>query len=69
MRELSACRKAILNLLHAGESTAIRLAVILGREHTNVSRDLRFLRDAGLVSRQLDGRRYLYSLTAAGAKR
>lgn len=52
MPELSRCRREILALLGDSECTGRQLADTLGREQTNIARDLRALLKAGLVTRR-----------------
>jgi len=55
MRELSSCRRQIIAKLADGEWTGTELAFALARVQTNVARDLRILREAGLVESRRDG--------------
>ncbi len=55
-------RLALLQELKAGPRTVGELVAALGMNQANVSRQLRFLHDAGLVGRRKDGVRVIYSL-------
>lgn len=55
-------RRDILALLRAGEVPAGTLVDALGLPQPNVSKHLKALREAGLVSIRIDGPRRLYSL-------
>ncbi len=53
-------RKAILDVLREGESPVGQLASRLGQSQPGVSKHLRVLRDAGLVTVRADAQRRLY---------
>ncbi|HLY56827.1 MAG TPA: metalloregulator ArsR/SmtB family transcription factor [Stellaceae bacterium] len=55
-------RRAILALLRRGERPAGALVESLGLPQPNVSKQLKTLREAGLVRSRIDGPRRLYSL-------
>jgi DNA-binding transcriptional ArsR family regulator len=55
-------RRQILDLLRAGECAAGDLVVATGLSQPGVSKHLKLLREAGLVSMRPDGRRRLYQL-------
>jgi DNA-binding transcriptional ArsR family regulator len=56
-------RRRILDLLLAGERPVGDLVAGLAMSQPGVSRHLRILRDAGLVSSRVDAQRRLYRLT------
>jgi len=58
-------RRALLGLLEAGERSVLDLAEHFDSTRPAVSRHLRVLRQAGLVSVREDGTRRLYSIDAA----
>lgn len=58
-------RRRILDLLRAGERPAGELVEALKLSQPGVSKHLRVLREAGLVSVAADGQRRLYSLKPA----
>ena len=58
-------RRAILALLRHGEQTAGSLVEALALPQPNVSKQLRVLREAGLVRSRIDGPRRLYSIDPA----
>lgn len=58
-------RRRILELLRDGEVAAGDLAEEFSVSRPAVSRHLRVLREAGLVSSRVDGQRRLYALEAA----
>ena len=58
-------RRAILDLLRGGEQTAGSLVETLALPQPNVSKQLRVLREAGLVAARIDGPRRLYSINPA----
>jgi len=58
-------RRQILDLLRAGERPAGELVEALNISQPGVSKHLRVLREAGLVSVTADGQRRLYSLKPA----
>lgn len=60
MTELSYCRRRILEVLGDQERTVTDLAPVLRRERTNITRDLKIMRAAGLVERRRDGKFVLY---------
>jgi len=55
-------RRQILELLRAGERPAGELVVATGLSQPGLSKHLRLLREAGLVSMRPDGQRRLYRL-------
>lgn len=55
-------RRAILALLLKGERTAGALVEATSQPQPNVSKQLRVLREAGLVRSRIDGPRRLYSI-------
>ena len=55
-------RRRILELLRAGERPAGELLAGLGLSQPGLSKHLKTLREAGLVSRRPDGQRRLYRL-------
>ncbi len=57
-------RREILDLLRAGERPAGALVEATGFSQTGVSKHLKALREAGLVSMRPDGQRRLYRLEA-----
>lgn len=57
-------RRAILDLLRAGERPAGDLIEATGLSQPGVSKHLKLLREAGLVSMRPDGQRRLYRLEA-----
>lgn len=59
-------RRRILDLLREGERPAGELVAQLGISQPGVSKHLRLLRDAGLVSVRADGQRRLYRLEPRG---
>ncbi|MGA2044589.1 MAG: metalloregulator ArsR/SmtB family transcription factor [Roseiarcus sp.] len=58
-------RRDILALLRSGERPAGDLVEALDLPQPNVSKHLKYLREAGLVRMRVDGPRRLYSLDAA----
>ena len=58
-------RRAILALLRGGEQPAGILVERLGLSQPSVSKQLRTLREAGMVRARIDGPRRLYSLDPA----
>ncbi len=58
-------RRAILELLRGGELPAGDLVEATGLSQPGVSKHLKLLREAGLVSVRPDGQRRLYRLEAA----
>ena len=58
-------RRDILALLRKGEQPAGDLVEALNLPQPNVSKHLKYLREAGLVRMRVDGPRRLYSLDAA----
>ncbi len=60
-------RRAILELLAGGDRSVGALAAELPVSRPAVSRHLRLLKEAGLVSDRPEGTRRLYRLDAAGA--
>lgn len=61
-------RRAILDLLRAGERPAGDLVAALSLSQPGVSKHLKLLREAGLVSVRADGQRRLYRLQPQGLK-
>ena len=59
-------RRRILDLLRAGERPAGDLVAALSISQPGVSKHLRLLREAGLVSVRAEGQRRLYRLEPAG---
>lgn len=59
-------RRAILDLLRGGERPAGDLVASLGLSQPGVSKHLKLLREAGLVSVRADGQRRLYRLRPKG---
>jgi DNA-binding transcriptional ArsR family regulator len=57
-------RRQILDLLRAGERPAGELVEAMGLSQPGVSKHLKVLREAGLVSVRPDGQRRLYRLEA-----
>jgi len=55
-------RRRILDLLRGGERPAGDLVVAMGLSQPGVSKHLKLLREAGLVSMRPDGQRRLYRL-------
>lgn len=71
MRAVSACaalaephRRRTTDLLRDGERPAGELAAPLGLRRSGVSKHLRVLREAGLVSVRTEGRRRLFAVRA-----
>jgi DNA-binding transcriptional ArsR family regulator len=58
-------RRRILDLLLTGERPVGDLVTVLGMSQPGVSRHLRVLRDAGLVTARTDAQRRLYSVNPA----
>lgn len=61
-------RFAILKQLKRGEVCACRLPTLTGRSQPNVSKHLRILHEAGLVTVREDGRKRLYSMSDKGMR-
>lgn len=61
-------RRAILNLLGAGQLSVQQIADAMPISRPAVSRHLRVLAGAGLVVEEREGTRHLFSLHAAGAQ-
>ncbi|TAJ71133.1 MAG: ArsR family transcriptional regulator [Phenylobacterium sp.] len=61
-------RRAILDILRAGERPAGDLVAALALSQPGVSKHLKLLREAGLVSVRADGQRRLYRLQPQGLK-
>jgi len=61
-------RRAILDILRAGERPAGDLVSALALSQPGVSKHLKLLREAGLVSVRADGQRRLYRLQPQGLK-
>ena len=63
-----ATRREILRLLSAGEKPVHEIAGALPVSRPAVSRHLRLLKDAGLVSERSEGTRRIYHLQARGVR-
>lgn len=61
-------RRAILDILRVGERPAGDLVSALALSQPGVSKHLKLLREAGLVSVRADGQRRLYRLQPQGLK-
>jgi DNA-binding transcriptional ArsR family regulator len=61
-------RRAILEILSAGERSVQEIADELPISRPAVSRHLRLLKAAGLVGDQADGTRHIYRLRAEGVE-
>jgi DNA-binding transcriptional ArsR family regulator len=61
-------RRAILALLHDGERSVREIADVLPITRPAVSRHLRLLKEAGLVTSSAEGTRRLYRLHDEGAE-
>src|SRR5512133_2543693 len=61
-------RRAILEILGGGERSVQEIADRLPISRPAVSRHLRLLKDAGLVSDRADGTRHIYELRAEGVE-
>jgi DNA-binding transcriptional ArsR family regulator len=61
-------RREILRLLSAGEKPVHEIAVALPVSRPAVSRHLRLLKDAGLVSERSEGTRRIYHLQTGGVR-
>jgi DNA-binding transcriptional ArsR family regulator len=61
-------RRAILDILRAGERPAGDLVSALALSQPGVSKHLKLLREAGLVSVRADGQRRLYRLQPQGLR-
>ena len=61
-------RRAILDILRAGERPAGDLVSALALSQPGVSKHLKLLREAGLVSVRVDGQRRLHRLQPQGLK-
>ncbi|WP_296598457.1 helix-turn-helix transcriptional regulator [Phenylobacterium sp.] len=59
-------RRAILDLLREGEQPAGSIVSAVGMSQPGVSKQLKLLREAGLVSMRADGQRRLYRLEPGG---
>jgi DNA-binding transcriptional ArsR family regulator len=59
-------RRAIVEILSSGERSVQQIADELPISRPAVSRHLRLLKDAGLVTDQPDGTRHIYHLRAEG---
>lgn len=59
-------RLEILKQLERGEVCACKLPQLTGKSQPNVSKHLRILHEAGLVTVRKEGRRRLYSLSKRG---
>jgi DNA-binding transcriptional ArsR family regulator len=59
-------RRRILDLLRGGERSAGDLVEAIGISQPGLSKHLRVLRDAGLVSATIDGQRRIYALRPEG---
>lgn len=61
-------RRAILEILSGGEQSVQQIADRLPISRPAVSRHLRLLKGAGLVSDRADGTRHIYELRAEGVE-
>ena len=61
-------RRAIVEILGSGSRSVQEIADALPISRPAVSRHLRLLKDAGLVSDQADGTRHIYELRAEGVE-
>jgi len=61
-------RRAIVEILGSGERSVQEIADQLPISRPAVSRHLRLLKDAGLVSDEADGTRHMYRLRAEGVE-
>lgn len=61
-------RRAIVEILGSGERSVQEIADQLPISRPAVSRHLRLLKDAGLVSDEADGTRHIYRLRAEGVE-
>jgi DNA-binding transcriptional ArsR family regulator len=61
-------RRAILDILRAGERPAGDIVAALALSQPGVSKHLKLLREAGLVSVRADGQRRLYRLQPQGLR-
>jgi DNA-binding transcriptional ArsR family regulator len=61
-------RRAIVEILGSGGRSVQEIADALPISRPAVSRHLRLLKDAGLVSDQADGTRHIYELRAEGVE-
>jgi DNA-binding transcriptional ArsR family regulator len=61
-------RRAIVEILGSGERSVQEIADELPISRPAVSRHLRLLKDAGLVSDEADGTRHIYRLRAEGVE-
>jgi DNA-binding transcriptional ArsR family regulator len=61
-------RLAILKRLARGELCACKLPKLTGRSQPNVSKHLRVLLEAGLITVREEGTKRLYSLSAKGKR-
>jgi DNA-binding transcriptional ArsR family regulator len=61
-------RRAIVEILGSGGRSVQEIADALPISRPAVSRHLRLLKDAGLVSDQVDGTRHIYELRAEGVE-
>jgi len=61
-------RLAILKQLKGGEVCACKLPGLTGESQPNVSKHLRILHEAGLVTVREDGTKRLYSLSDKGGR-
>jgi DNA-binding transcriptional ArsR family regulator len=61
-------RRAIVEILGSGGRSVREIADALPISRPAVSRHLRLLKDAGLVSDQADGTRHIYELRAEGVE-
>ncbi|MEN3283886.1 MAG: hypothetical protein V7607_5026 [Solirubrobacteraceae bacterium] len=61
-------RRAIVEILGSGGRSVKEIADALPISRPAVSRHLRLLKDAGLVSDQADGTRHIYELRAEGVE-
>ena len=61
-------RLSVLRHLEAGELCACKLPGLTGKSQPNISKHLRILHEAGLVTVREDGRKRLYSLSTKGKR-
>lgn len=61
-------RRRLLEELHTGERTVGELVAMLGTSQPTVSKHLRALRDAGMVSSRVDAQRRRYQIEPTGLR-
>ena len=61
-------RRAILDLLRSGEQPAGAIVAAMDLSQPGVSKQLKLLREAGLVAMRADGQRRLYRLQPEGLR-